>query len=135
MNKYDNFELFMLAVLDAANEECKKGSGKTLSERWNLPESTYQVIVKLIKTDWRRFSLLAVLDSVETSILPAELKSICSKDEIRILYTNNALPILIYQVGDRVKEDFKSHINEVPLIDSLIIKTAKYIIDKIKDYD
>lgn len=50
MNKYDNFELFMLAVLDAANEECKKGSGKTLSERWNLPESTYQVIVKLIKT-------------------------------------------------------------------------------------
>ena len=81
--------------------------------------------MKLIKTDWRRFSLLAVLDSVETSVLPAELKSICSKDEIRILYTNNTLPILIYQVGERVKEDFKSHINEVPLIDSLIIKTAK----------
>lgn len=146
--KYNSFEKFIVAVIDAAEDKCRKYYGNTLTGLFRVPINTLEMIIKIISLSWWAFialvsllllgpltfalSLLGFASSPIGIIIISLLAMYGGITAIKFLYRNKVLPISVKDTGERFKKEFESHIDDIPYIDSLIDRASDFLLSKTK---
>ena len=146
MSKYSNFEEFMQAVINDADNKCQMRYDHSLAEAYKVNITTVTTILKIIGSGWWVFAALfaililghiafgvAVVTFVTTPaglIIVGLLAVGGGVATIKTIYKNRVLPIAVKETGDIYKSDFENHINQYSYIDSLINQASETLISK-----
>ena len=140
MSKYNNFENFMSAVINEADNISRNRRGYPLYEAYDAPERVIVIVSKIIDNGWTKFvavvallalgpfafgaAFLAFIGNPIGIALGIALAAYGGVKAIKYLYENRKLPLAIKEVGDRYKSRFEAHRNETSYLDRLIDEAA-----------
>ena len=146
MSKYSNFEEFMQAVINEADNKCQLRYDHSLAEVYKVNITTVATILKIIgKGWWVLVALVAILILGPLGFSVAVVAFVTTPAgliivgllavgggvaAIKTIYKNRVLPIAVKETGDIYKSDFENHINQYSYIDSLINQASETLISK-----
>lgn len=146
MSIYVKFEDFMQSVVNEADSKYRSRFGKSIADAYQVEETTFSSILKVIDSGWGGFAALVVLLELEPLgfvaalapfvagpigvIVVGALAAVGGDAALRTIYKNKELPISVKETGDMYKSDFESHINQYSYIDSLIDRASDTLISR-----
>lgn len=150
MSKYDRFEDFMLEVVNRADEKCKSRKGVSLNDLYKVKHANVlKIILVLISHGWTVFlavvallvlgpwafgvSLAAFMTTPVGWVVAAALALLGGAAAIKALYQNRKLPLAIKETGEKYKARFKSNINNVTVVNSLLDDASDYLLKIAED--
>lgn len=147
MEQYDNFEKFVTNVIEEADKKSYIRYNKKLTEIYKVPNNVYDMTMSVILKGWPFFLECTTLFELKSAAFATSLIGVTTipvgvrliKDlndfggiaAIKILYQNKTLFMSIKDMGEKYKNEFKSHINEYKYIDNITDEASDYLLEKV----
>lgn len=146
MSRYNKFEDFMQTVINEADRKCRIRRGESLTDAFRVHIKTAQIIKAIIDSGWWVFAALVGILSLGVFGFGAAVVAFCSTPAgiivlavlggagvlgIRELYKDRILPKAVKNTGDRYKNEFELHVNEVSYIDSLVDRASDNLLSRV----
>lgn len=150
MSKYNNYGLFMIAVLEETGKKAMmrgRGNLYSLLGLYGASVKIIPIINTVLGLGWTAFKATCALLILGPIAFAVTLASFIAGGigvavitalavyggirAIRLLYSNRITVLTIYEVGKRYKERFDNHINECSYIDNLIDEASDNLIQSV----